>query len=202
MKVVWISNETPMVLQDSSNIDPNHKLYDTFYEKEVNDNYHVHVCDDACVYDRAEVYGNAIVYDRAEILDNARVFNNAQVFGNAIVYDFARIFENARVSGNAIVSGSPKIYGNAIVYNDVEVEGSARVTGNAVATKRVINIVGLPYNVTLTDQHIQIGCKQFTFEHAKKLAERNIDNEHLDFKIMIKYKDLLLELIKVKEQEQ
>jgi carbonic anhydrase/acetyltransferase-like protein (isoleucine patch superfamily) len=165
MKKVFVSDKTPMVLESLKNISSFHKLYDTFYEKEVDDDFHVHV------------FGNAKVYD------------NALVSGNAIVGGHAVVCYNAIVTGNAEISGYAVVSGNSEVY------------GDAVATKPVINIVGLPFNVTLTDKHIQIGRKQFTFEYAKKLAERNIDISSKEYDEIIKYKDLLLELIKVKKLE-
>ena len=103
------------------------------------------------------------------------VFGDAKVFGDANVYDNARVYGNARVSGNAkvcgtaLVSHNAKVSGNALVYDNARVYGNARVYDDAIATKTVKNIIGLPYNITITDNHIQIGCKQFTFDKIIKL---------------------------------
>ena len=35
-----------------------------------------------------------------------------------------------------------------------------------------LNIIGLRWNITLTDNNIHIGCKTFTFEKALALASR------------------------------
>lgn len=171
MKKVWVSNRTEMVLQSLDNIDVNHKLYNTFYEKEVDDCFHVNVRYSAVVY------------------DNARVFNNAIVYGDALI------------RGNAIVEGMARVYDNAIVDGNVIVDGISIVADDAVVTKNTINITGLPHNVTLTDNHIRIGWKQFTFDYAKKLAERNIDIDADAYNKMIKHKDLLLTLIKEREND-
>ena len=122
---------------------------------------------------------------------------------NHVLYD--RFYEkevpynfHVHVSGNAEVSGSARVYG------DAEVSGNARVSGNAEATNSVINLIGLYYNITLTDNHIIIGCKVFDFETAKKLGKRNIKKlgiENEEYQKMIEHKVLLLELIKLKEKE-
>lgn len=69
MKKVFISDKASMVLESMNNIDKDHTLYNSFYEVEVADDFHVNV------------FGNAVVYD------NAVVFDNAKVFGNAVVFD-------------------------------------------------------------------------------------------------------------------
>lgn len=131
MKKVYVSDKTKMVLESIKNIDKEHKLYDTFYEKEVDDDFHVNV------------------------------------------------FENATVRDNAIVCD------------------------NARATSRVYNINFLQYNVTLTDNHIQIGCKQFTYEKAIKFSKRDI-GKHFDeheYNRMIGAKKLIMEAIKLKRPD-
>ena len=183
MKKVFISDETDMVLGSMKNIDKIHTLYNSFYEAEVEDDFHVHV------YEKAKVFGNAKVYGNAKVFGNAKVYSYAEVFGNAKVYDYAKVY------------GHAEVYDYATVYSYAEVYGHAIVAGNAKSTKKVINLIGLPYNVTVTDNHIQIGCKQFTFEFAKKLAERNIEIDDEDYNKMIKYKILLLELIKIESEE-
>jgi carbonic anhydrase/acetyltransferase-like protein (isoleucine patch superfamily) len=183
MKKVYVSDKISMVLESLNNIDRCHFFFDTYYEKEVDDDFHVHV------FENAKVFNNAIVYGYAEVCENAKVFDNAKIHDNAIVYDDAIVMDNAVV------------FDNAIVIADAVVNGNAIVGGNAVVSKPIINIVGLPFNVTLTDKHIQIGCKQFTFEQAKKLTKRNIGIDADEYNEIIKYKDLLLELIKVKKLE-
>lgn len=165
--------------------------------------------------------GNAWVSDNAKVSDNARVYDDARVSGYALVSDKAKVSDDARVYGDAWVSDyawvsgkarvydDARVYGDAWVYNDAKVSGNAkvpdeaRVSGNAQATTRVININFLSYNVTLTDNHIQIGCKQFTYEVALKLSEKDCGNlfSSEEFKEMWKHKKLLLELIKLKRPD-
>jgi hypothetical protein len=70
--------------------------------------------------------------------------------GDCFVYD------------DAIVSGNAQVYGNATVF------GNAKVSGNAVATGLVQHIVTYKHDITLTDNHIQIGCECHTIEHWKE----------------------------------
>jgi UDP-3-O-[3-hydroxymyristoyl] glucosamine N-acyltransferase len=132
----------------------------------------------ASVYGGAGVYGDAMVFNNARVSDNAKISGSAMVSGNARVSDnaevcgYARVFNNARVSDNAKISGSASVFNNARVSDNAEVCGYAKMTGSAIAAKKnVINIIGLPYNITLTDNHIQIGCYQFTVEEALELAK-------------------------------
>ena len=84
------------------------------------------------VYKYAKVYGNALVSD------------DAKVYGNAKVYDNARVIDKSKVTGNA------KVYGNAYVL------------GNTQATKEVITFGNIfDYDITITDNHIKIGCQQY-----------------------------------------
>ena len=66
------------------------------------------------------------------------------------------IHENASVTGNAEVSGNAKVYGNAQIIDN------SKVTGNAKATKEVITFGNIfDYDITITDNHIKIGCQQY-----------------------------------------
>ena len=140
------------------------------------------VCDDASVYGNVRLYGDAIVYDNARVYGNARVYDDVSISDNAIVYDNARIYGKAGIYGNA------RVCDNAIVCSDASVHGDAIVCGNATVTKDPINILGLGYRVTITDNHIQIGYKQFTLEQALMLEYKEL--EHL--------KDVIIPLIKLR----
>jgi hypothetical protein len=100
------------------------------------------------------------------------VSGNARVFGNAIVCGNAEAFDNARVFGNAQVSGNAQVFGNA------------KVSGNAVATGLVQHIVTYKHDITLTDNHIQIGCECHTIEHWKEnIADIGKANDYSDKEI-------------------
>ena len=88
--------------------------------------------------------GNCWIHENAKVTGNAQVTGNAEVYGNAKVYDNARIIDKSKVTGNA------KVYGNAYVL------------GNTQATKEVITFGNIfDYDITITDNHIKIGCQQY-----------------------------------------
>jgi hypothetical protein len=134
--------------------------------------------------------------------------SNLSQDGDCWVSDNARVSGKARVYGNAEVYGSAWVYGNARVYGNAEVYGNARVYGEAIATTLVTNLITDTYKISLTDNHIQIGCKQFTFERFMKLhnnfnkVKSQFDSNELDK--ILPYRNVLVELVKlrmVKENE-
>ena len=82
--------------------------------------------------------------------------NNLGQQGNCWIHENAKVTGNAKVRGDAQVSGDAKVYGNAKVYS------TAYVSGNAKATKEVITFGNIfDYDITITDNHIKIGCQQY-----------------------------------------
>ena len=77
---------------------------------------------------RSWVADEAKVYDRAMIRGNALVANNAKVFGRSRVDGNAKIRGNAEVSTRSIVSGHAQIYDNAKIKNST-VTYAAKVYG-------------------------------------------------------------------------
>ena len=108
------------------------------------------------------VYGNARIIGDAFVCDNARVYGNAFVGDNARVYGNAFVYDNARIIGNAFVCANARIYDNARIIGDAFVGDNARVSGNAKVSKEVI-VLGnaFHYYITITDNYIQIDCKQY-----------------------------------------
>jgi predicted acyltransferase (DUF342 family) len=112
------------------------------------------------------VYGNAWVSGDAVVYGNAWVHGKSRVSGDAWVRGDAEVFEDARVSGHAKVYGNAQVYGNALVGAYAQISGHAKVYGDDIVTGRVINIVGLPQSaITVTDNHVNIGCLQYTLRH-------------------------------------
>jgi hypothetical protein len=122
----------------------------------------------ARVYGDAQVYGNARVYGSAEVFGDALVYGSAEVFGNALVYGNARVSGNARIYGDAWVFGNALVYGNARVYGRAEVCGDSRVFGDAIATKPVLFTNAHKHRITITDNHIAIGCECHTITEWKQ----------------------------------
>jgi len=192
----------------------NKKLWN-IKEKSAKELPHLHVFMDAKVSDNAIVSGNARVYGNAQVSGNARVFGNTLVHGDAIVFESGQVKGNAIVSGNAKVfgnaqvSGNAKVCGNAYVYEKSKVCGNALVyahselRGDAIATTKTYNIPFLQWNVTLSDNHISIGCKQWTYEQFLRLSEIHIGLEYSqeEYSEMIPAKDILIDAIKLKRPD-
>jgi carbonic anhydrase/acetyltransferase-like protein (isoleucine patch superfamily) len=129
------------------------------------------VSGNAEVYGYATVCGNAWVFDNAKVFDNAMVYDAAGVCGNAKVFDDAKAFDNATVYGDARVFESAKVFGVVRVFGNAEVGGSAELDGNALVCTGIlknkndcISIAGERYILTITPEHIRIGCRCHTRE--------------------------------------
>jgi carbonic anhydrase/acetyltransferase-like protein (isoleucine patch superfamily) len=83
------------------------------------------VADNAAVYGRARVLGNARVEGDATVCDRAKVSASVKISGKT------RVYENAQIYGNVEISGAAKVYGDASVYGDSKINGAARVFGRA-----------------------------------------------------------------------
>ena len=149
-------------------------------------------------------YENAWVFDSAQVFGTARVFASARVFGSAQVYENARVYENAQVSGRAQVSGSARVYENAWVFGRAQVSGSAQVFGTARVSENArvsitpINLIGLRYGITITDEHIKIGCEQHTKAEWEEFtdAEIKVMEEPTSLPFWEQYRSLILALAK------
>jgi NDP-sugar pyrophosphorylase family protein len=123
---------------------------------------------DCWIADNAEVSYNAIVYG------DAIVFGTASVYGNAWVSGNANISGNAKVSGNAFVYDNARVFGHVNIFGDARVYDNAEISGNVNVTKNPVVISGLKYPVTITDNHMQIGCKIHTFEDWNNFTDKDI----------------------------
>ena len=116
----------------------------------------------------------------------AEVYNDAIVFGNAQIFEDAEILESAKIYDNVMISGDVKVFGDAQIFRDVEVSGYAEISGDAQATKKVITFIDIfCYDITITDNHIKIGCQQ----HLKSEWENFTDKEiiEMDGKMALKF---------------
>lgn len=134
----------------------------------------------AWVYGNARVSGNALVFGNAWVSGNAWVFGNAQVFGSAHVYDSARVFDSAQVFGSARVFGNARVYDSARVhdsarvYGNAWVSGSALVYGNEEVTSKIKFLYFDKYDINISDTHLRIGCKSYTFNEWEKFSDKEI----------------------------
>jgi len=113
------------------------------------------------------VYGDALVY------------GNAQVSGNAWVYGDAWVYGNAQVSGNAWV------FGNALVF------GNAQVSGDAWVSKSPINCIMFPYSITITDNHVQVGCELLRLSHLAQDIKKATKEHRVSSGLVKKYQAII-----------
>lgn len=88
-------------------------------------------------------------------------------------------------------------YNNAWVYDDAQVYDDARVLGNALVSKLAQTLRTNKYHITISDSHIQIGCKNYTFEEWENFDDETIskmDTEALEWWKM--YKPIIFSIIK------
>ena len=155
------------------------------------------VYDSARVYGNAKVYGNARVFDKAWVSGTAKVFDKAWVYGNAEVFDNAWVYGNAKVSDNAMVSGNTwvfenakvfdnarvfenaRVFGNAKVYGNARVSGNAWVYGNAICSKTPLNLIGLKYDITITDNYVKVGCMQWLKKDVDSVKYKDVKDENI-----------------------
>jgi carbonic anhydrase/acetyltransferase-like protein (isoleucine patch superfamily) len=139
------------------------------------------VSDNVRVYDNAWVFGNARVSGSSRVFGNVRaseyvkVYDNAWVFGNARAYANAKVYGDARVYGNARVYGYAWVFDNAKVYGDARVYGSSKVSDDAKVIKGCVNM-GIPCPITITHNHILIGCKFLKIEEWEDYLGKNWEN--------------------------
>jgi hypothetical protein len=85
---------------------------------------------------------------------------------------------------------------NLAVSGDAWVSGDARVSGKSIATKKVITISSKHHHVTITDNHIIIGCQVHTIKQWSKMTKKQItemENEE-SAKLWFKSKSFILML--------
>lgn len=151
----------------------------------------------SCLYDQAQLYGNARV-TRGNIGDNVKIYGNAQVsvkgqisdhveiFGNAVVCGkntricgSVKIFENARVGGNSMgeiwISDNAQIYGNAQIEANCHIKGEVEIWGNSVVRGSRIWIKD---NVKICGAEIS-GRNDF-FGNTRIIGENIVLNDDVD----------------------
>jgi len=103
---------------------------------------------------------------------------------------------DAWVYGNARVSGDAQVYGNAWVYGHAWVYGDAQVYGNARVTSLAINVIMNPFPVTITDNHVQIGCELLRKSHLKQDGMAAAKKHDLDKETISLYSQIIKALLK------
>ena len=115
-------------------------------------------------------FKNVTTGDQGGYIESER---NLSQYDSAWVYDNARIFGNARVHGNA------------------------RVYGNAKAAKFCATVRTSKYHCTISDTHIAIGCKNYTFSEWENFTEEEIRKMDTNaWEWWTQYKPILFEILK------
>lgn len=127
------------------------------------------ILDQAIVSESAVVEGNALVANYARVGGSARVYGDSFVVDNASVQDNVKIYGNAEIVQSAKVSGNAEVYGE---YGETEVGGSAELQGDMVATGDVLTCTFLRDTITVSDNHVAIGCQVHTFDYWRDHIER------------------------------
>ena len=125
-------------------------------------------------------------------------------FGNVTTGDQGGYIEsekNLSQSDNAWVYDNARVYGNAEVYGNARVCDDARVYGNAKVAKFCITVRTSKYYCTISDTHIAIGCKNYTFSEWENLTEQEIRKMDTDaWEWWTQWKPILFEILKVENK--
>ena len=125
-------------------------------------------------------FGNVTTGDQGGYIESEK---NLSQSGNAWVYGNARVYDNAWVSGNAIVCDNARVYGNAEV------------------TKLCITVRTSKYYCTISDTHIAIGCKNYTFSEWENFTEEEIRKMDTNaWEWWTQWKPILFEILKVENK--
>ena len=92
-------------------------------------------------------------------------------------------------------------YGNAWVYGNARVYDYAEVYGNAKAAKLCITVRTREYYCTISDKHIAIGCKNYTFSEWENFTEEEIRKMDTNaWEWWTQWKPILFEILKVENK--
>ena len=109
--------------------------------------------------------------------------------------------KNLSQSGNAWVYDNAWVSDNAIVYDNARVCGNARVYGNAKAAKLCITVRTSKYYCTISDTHLAIGCKNYTFSEWENFTEEEIRKMDTNaWEWWTQWKPILFEILKVENK--
>ena len=109
--------------------------------------------------------------------------------------------KNLSQSGNAWVYDNARVYGNARVYDNARVCDNAEVYGNAKAAKLCITVRTREYYCTISDTHMAIGCKNYTFSEWENFTEEEIRKMDTNaWEWWTQWKPILFEILKVENK--
>lgn len=139
------------------------------------------VCEDACVYDDAEIRNNAKILDKAQIFNNAVVSNNARIFDNTKIYGSALVCDNTKIKGNTEISGFVDISGNIQIIN-------AKISSNEdyIVFKNWWSS-GRYFTWTRSNNMWSVGCFYGTGEKLIKKAYEDSEDKGKHYEEIVEY---------------
>ena len=160
------------------------------YESNLSQDGNCWIYDDAKVFDRATVRGDAKIFCCAKVCDSAEVHDSACVSGSAYVCGSAYVYDSAKVYGSA------KACGSAYVYDSAYVCGSANI--QSAADYIYIKGLGSEYRGTTVfrDRNYGVAVKCGCFLGSLAEFEKQVKETHGDSKFAAEYLKLV-ELIKI-----
>ena len=137
--------------------------------------------DNAWVTGNAQMHGHSQMFDNAKLWDYSQMWDNSQMFGSSLMWDNSQMFDDSQMWGSSRMSGNSKMFDNAKMWDDSQMFGSSRISGdskmfgNSKLTGKAINIIGIfPWDVTIVDDHMIVGCECHSFDEW-----RNFSNEEI-----------------------
>jgi len=124
--------------------------------------------DEAKAYEDSRVAEDAKAYEHAEIKGYAELSGHAQAAGHAELRGRAKAYEHAEIRGYA------KAYDHARLFGEAYAASEARLSGGMYATRKIVYIGGLGWPVTITDNHIKIGCEAYTTDEWDAFSDNDI----------------------------
>jgi len=200
----WIANESNLShydecwVYDEAEVFGNAKIT---WDAQIRD--HSKIKDNAIIYGYAIIEEYAEISGNAQIGDNVIVCGRAQVWENVVLWDVVGVSGNAIIRGNAQIRGTGEIKGNAriggnvqitgwpVIKGNARIEGHAKIGGSAIISNYVggYSIVthgeviespskyfgsAFDYEITITDNHIQIGREVHTKKEWANFTDKQI----------------------------
>lgn len=98
------------------------------------------IYDDAKVFDRAYVFGNAVVKHKSECFGHTNIADNAKLCGKVTTSSHTLIAGNAELSGFITTEGNIKIFDNVKVIGNVNLTGEITLCSNALLVAEEVTL--------------------------------------------------------------
>lgn len=110
-------------------------------ERNLSHNGNCWIHDDAKVYEKAKVYGDAQIYDHSMVYGKAKVYGHAKLFKSSLVTENAKIYGSSCLTGFTAIRHKVRIYGNAKIA-DAMISNKTKVYGNVIVDTGGVIIQG------------------------------------------------------------